>query len=154
MRKVSFQTGLFKGYSLEKGCKPNQISDVTPIMHHHNILIAEDEARLAAFIAKGLRKHGFVTAIAEDGKLAIQMVQTEAIELLLLDLGLPIVDGWGVLRELRSQGNTMPIIAITAQDNERSKANAFACGATDFVSKPFHFKELLEKVRSHLRIAP
>jgi two-component system, OmpR family, copper resistance phosphate regulon response regulator CusR len=120
----------------------------------HRILIAEDETRVAAFIAKGLQKNGFITAVAEDGERAVKMINSENIELLLLDLGLPIVDGWEVLHELRSQGNALPVIVITARDNESSKTSAFACGATDFVSKPFHFKELLEKVRSHLRIAP
>lgn len=113
------------------------------------ILIAEDEARVAAFIEKGLRKYGFTTAVAEDGQQAVQMMQTEAIELLLLDLGLPIMDGWSVLRELRSQGQSLPIIVVTAQD---TKVEALAQGATDFISKPFHFSELVEKVRSHLDV--
>jgi DNA-binding response OmpR family regulator len=113
------------------------------------ILIAEDEARVAAFIEKGLRKYGFTTVVAEDGQQAIQMMQAEEIELLLLDLGLPIMDGWSVLRELRSQGQSLPIIVVTAQDN---KVEAFAQGATDFISKPFHFSELLEKVQSHLDV--
>ncbi|WP_404790659.1 response regulator transcription factor [Altericista sp. CCNU0014] len=119
----------------------------------YRILIAEDEARVAAFLEKGLRKHGFATVVAEDGEQAIRIVQTKDIALLVLDLGLPILDGWKVLRELRDRGSTLPIIVLTAQDRESSKTNAFACGATDFVSKPFHFNELLEKVRSHLDIA-
>jgi two-component system, OmpR family, copper resistance phosphate regulon response regulator CusR len=116
------------------------------------ILIAEDEARVAAFIEKGLRKYGFTTVVAEDGQQAIQMMQAEEIELLLLDLGLPIMDGWSVLRELRSQGQALPIIIVTAQNND-NKVEAFAQGATDFICKPFHFSELLDKVRSHLGIA-
>ena len=118
----------------------------------HRILIAEDEARVSAFLEKGLRKHGFATTVTEDGNEAIQITQHGEVQLLLLDLGLPVKDGYSVLLELRSQGNILPIIVITAQDNERSKAKAFEYGATDFVSKPFHFSDLLEKVRSHLNI--
>jgi two-component system, OmpR family, copper resistance phosphate regulon response regulator CusR len=113
------------------------------------ILIAEDEVRVAAFLEKGLRKYGFTTVVAEDGQQAVQIMQTEEIQLLLLDLGLPIMDGWSVLRQLRSQGKALPIIVVTAQDN---KVEALAQGATDFIYKPFHFSELLEKVRSHLGI--
>jgi two-component system, OmpR family, copper resistance phosphate regulon response regulator CusR len=116
----------------------------------HRILIVEDEARVSAFLEKGLRKHGFMTMVAKDGNQAIQITQNENVQLLLLDLGLPIKDGYSVLCELREQGNILPIIVITAQDNERSKATALACGASDFVAKPFHFYQLLEKVRSYL----
>jgi CheY-like chemotaxis protein len=77
-----------------------------------------------------LRKYGFATAIAEDGEQAIQIAKTKDISLLLLDLGLPILDGWKVLREIRAHGSTLPIIVLTAQVSESSKTNAFACGAT------------------------
>jgi DNA-binding response OmpR family regulator len=114
------------------------------------ILIVEDESRVSAFLEKGFQKHGFFTTVAEDGNQAIQITQNEDVQLLLLDLGLPIKDGYSVLRELRGQGYDLPIIVISAQDNERSKAAALECGASDFVAKPFHFTQLLEKVRSHL----
>jgi two-component system, OmpR family, copper resistance phosphate regulon response regulator CusR len=122
------------------------------IMCH--ILIVEDESRVSAFLEKGFQKHGFITTVAEDGNQAIQITQSEEVQLLLLDLGLPIKDGYSVLRELRSQGYDLPIIVISAQDNEQSKASALKCGATDFVSKPFHFVQLLEKVRSYLVPTP
>jgi two-component system, OmpR family, copper resistance phosphate regulon response regulator CusR len=114
------------------------------------ILIAEDEARLAAFLEKGLRKYGFITTVAEDGQQAILMTQTEDFQLILLDLGLPIKDGWSVLRELRSRGETPPIIVVTAQTDVGNRAAALNAGADDFVAKPFRFNDLLDKVRSHL----
>ncbi len=114
------------------------------------ILIAEDEARLAAFLEKGLRKYGFITAVAEDGQQAILMAQTEDFHLVLLDLGLPIKDGWTVLRELRSRGDALPIIVVTAQVDEGNRTAVLDAGADDFVAKPFRFNDLLDKVRSHL----
>ena len=113
------------------------------------ILIAEDEARLAAFLEKGLRKYGFITAVAEDGQQAILMAQTEDFHLVLLDLGLPIKDGWTVLRELRSRGDALPIIVVTAQVDEGNRTAVLDAGADDFVAKPFRFNDLLDKVRSH-----
>jgi two-component system, OmpR family, copper resistance phosphate regulon response regulator CusR len=117
------------------------------------ILIAEDEERLAAFLEKGLLKYGFVTSVAEDGQQAIEMSQSEDVQLILLDLGLPIKDGWSVLRELHNRGNVVPIIVVTAQGDELSRETAITAGAVDFVAKPFRFNELLEKVRSHLNLA-
>ena len=113
------------------------------------ILIAEDEARLAAFVDKGLRKHGFGTAIAEDGEQALQMAASGEFTLLLLDLGLPLKDGWTVLQELRSRGKALIIIIVTALNGDNRTA-ALQYGANDFLSKPFRFNDLLELVRSHL----
>lgn len=115
----------------------------------NRILIAEDEARLAAFLEKGLRQYGYETIVAEDGCQALTVTQTEEIKLLLLDLGLPIKDGWAVLEELRSQGETFPIIVVTAFSDDKSRAVALAAGATDYVTKPFRFSDLLEKVKTY-----
>lgn len=116
----------------------------------NKILIAEDEVRLAAFIEKGLRKNGFLTAVASDGAQVLQMVRNEEFQLLLLDLSLPIKDGWCVLQELRSQDQALPIIIVTAMHDERNHTTAFKLGANDYVNKPFRFSELLEKIKSYL----
>ncbi len=116
----------------------------------NRILIAEDETRLAALIEKGLKKYGFTTAIAPDGDRALRMVQSGNFDLLLLDLGLPILDGWTVLRLLRSQANNQPIIIVTARADEQDRRMALACGANDYVTKPFGFADLLERVQLHL----
>lgn len=113
------------------------------------ILIAEDETRLAAFIEKGLRKNGFATAVAENGQRAVEMAESGEFSLLLLDLGLPIMDGWAVLHELRQRSDQFPIIIVTALNSE-NRRTALASGANDYVTKPFRFSDLLEKVRVHL----
>ena len=116
----------------------------------NRILIAEDEERLAAFIEKGLRKYGFDIAVALDGMEALQRAEDEEFQLLLLDLGLPIKDGWAVLQELRNSGTDFPIIILTALTDESNRATAIKLGANDYVTKPFRFGDLLEKVKSHL----
>jgi DNA-binding response OmpR family regulator len=122
-------------------------SDRIPCMCQ--ILIAEDEARLAAFIEKGLRRNGFSTAIAEDGQQALEMVEEGEFALLLLDLGLPIKDGWSVMRELRQHDDQLPIIVVTAVSEDHRKA-AIASGANDFLTKPFRFSDLLAKIKVYL----
>lgn len=116
------------------------------------ILIAEDEPRLAAFVDKGLRKYGFDTAIAQNGEQAIQMAASGEFRLLLLDLGLPVKDGWTVLKELRSREKALPIIIVTALNGD-NRTTALQYGANDFLSKPFRFSDLLELVRSHLDLS-
>jgi DNA-binding response OmpR family regulator len=107
------------------------------------ILIIEDEPRIAAFLEKGLQKNGFRTAIAFDGEQAVTMAQGHHFDLLLLDLGLPIKDGWTVLAELRSQGRQIPVIVVTARDDVEEKSTLIE----DYIIKPFRFQSLLEKVR-------
>ena len=116
----------------------------------NRILIAEDEIRLAAFIEKGLKKYGFVTAIAADGNQALSMAQGGDFDLLLLDLGLPAIDGWAVLEQLRGQADNRPIIIVTACADEKDRLRALAYGANDYVTKPFKFADLLERVQVHL----
>ncbi|NJR51402.1 MAG: response regulator [Leptolyngbyaceae cyanobacterium CSU_1_3] len=113
------------------------------------ILIAEDESRLAAFVAKGLKKHGYDVVIAEDGQQALEISQQEAFGLILLDLGLPVKDGWAVLIELRQQETQVPVIIVTAMSDNGNKDRAIALGANDFMTKPFRFNVLLTKVRSY-----
>jgi len=118
----------------------------------NKILIAEDEVRVAAFMEKGLRKNGFLTAVASDGQQALQMAANEEFKLLLLDLGLPIKDGLSVLQELRSQGKVLPIILVTAMNDERKYTTAFTLGANDYLTKPFRFSDLLEKINLYLNV--
>lgn len=114
------------------------------------ILIAEDEERLAAFIEKGLRKKGFITVIVPDGEQVIAIVQAQKVDLLLLDLGLPTIDGMTVLQELRSRGKQFPIIVVTARTDEFEKKAALQAGANHFITKPFRFNDLLNAVQSFL----
>jgi DNA-binding response OmpR family regulator len=114
------------------------------------ILIAEDEERLAAFLEKGLKRKGFMTAIAADGEQVIAIAQTQKVDLLLLDLGLPLLDGIAVLQELRSRGEQFPIVVVTARADERDRQAALQAGADDFITKPFRFTDLLSVVQSFL----
>jgi DNA-binding response OmpR family regulator len=115
------------------------------------ILIAEDEPRLAAFLEKGLRANGFATTIVADGAATSLMAQDELFDLLILDLGLPGKDGSLVLREMRSAGQRMPVVILTARDDVSDKVAGLEGGADDYVTKPFRFEELLARIRARLR---
>ena len=112
------------------------------------ILIVEDEEHIASFIQKGLRKHQFMTAVATDGERALQAIEETAYDIMLLDLGLPVKDGWTVLKELRTQGNTLPVIVVTAC--AVTPQESLAAGANDHLLKPFRFKRLLTAVQRQI----
>lgn len=116
-----------------------------------HILIAEDEARIASFIEKGLKNHGFTTMVAKDAQEAIQLVLSYPFQLLILDLGLPGKDGLEVLREIRGQGATLPVIILTARDGIEDKISGLEGGADDYMTKPFRFEELLARIRVRMR---
>lgn len=115
------------------------------------ILIAEDEPRIVSFLEKGLRANGFQTSTTADPIEAVNLVLTSAFDLLLLDLGLPTKDGLDVLEELRGQGVKVPIIILTARDDIRDKVRGLEQGADDYITKPFHFEELLARIRLRLK---
>ncbi len=117
----------------------------------NRILIAEDEARLAAFLDKGLRSNGYTTTIVSDGAAASMMARDEDFDLLVLDIGLPGKDGFAVLRDLRAAGQRMPVVILTARDDVTDKVAGLEGGADDYVTKPFKFEELLARVRVRLR---
>ena len=118
------------------------------------ILIAEDEARLASFLEKGLRASGYTTTVVPDGPGATILARDEEFDLLILDLGLPGKDGLTVLRELRHNGQRLPVIILTARDDPADKVEGLEAGADDYLAKPFHFEELLARVRARLRGEP
>ncbi|GAB4371411.1 MAG: response regulator transcription factor [Elainellaceae cyanobacterium] len=119
----------------------------------NRILIVEDEPRITSFLEKGFRANGFTTAVANDGNNAIHLALDEEFDLIILDLGLPGKDGLTVLEELRGQGVQNPIIILTARDDVSDKVSGLELGADDYVTKPFHFDELLARVRVRLRSA-
>ncbi|MCM0590507.1 MAG: response regulator transcription factor [Gloeotrichia echinulata IR180] len=116
------------------------------------ILIAEDEPRIASFIEKGLKSHGFVTTVASDAQKTLSLGLSGMFELLILDLGLPGKDGLEVLKELRGQGATLPILILTARDDLQDKVLGLEIGADDYMTKPFRFEELLARIRARLRV--
>jgi DNA-binding response OmpR family regulator len=115
------------------------------------ILIAEDEERLAAFLEKGLRASGYATTVVGDGTEATILARDEDFDLVILDLGLPGKDGMEVLRELRTSGHRLPVIVLTARGDPDDRVEGLEAGADDYVGKPFHFEELLARIRARLR---
>ncbi|MBJ7470796.1 MAG: response regulator transcription factor [Solirubrobacteraceae bacterium] len=117
----------------------------------NRILIVEDEPRLAAFLEKGLRAAGFTTTAVGDGPAAIATARDDDFDLMLLDVGLPVVDGFGVLQAVRGAGQRLPVIMLTARDETSDKIAGLESGADDYMTKPFVFDELLARVRVRLR---
>ncbi|WP_018639556.1 response regulator transcription factor [Parafrankia elaeagni] len=117
-----------------------------------SVLIVEDERRIASFIEKGLRANGFVPLCVSDGATALDVAMTADFDLIVLDLGLPDMDGFTVLRRLRHAGVRVPVVVLTARDGVRDTVAALEGGADDYMSKPFRFEELLARVRLRLRL--
>jgi DNA-binding response OmpR family regulator len=115
------------------------------------ILIVEDEERIASFLEKGLRANGFATTVAMDGDKGAALARTGRFDLLILDIGLPGIDGFQVLRELREAGSALPVVILTARDSVQDTVAGLEGGADDYITKPFRFEELLARVRVRLR---
>jgi two-component system, OmpR family, copper resistance phosphate regulon response regulator CusR len=115
------------------------------------ILIAEDEARIASFLDKGLRANGFTTLVVDNGRHAAEMARDGYFDLVILDLGLPGLHGLEVLAELRRRGERLPVIILTGRDEVETTVAGFTGGADDYVTKPFRFEELLARIRVRLR---
>jgi len=114
------------------------------------ILIAEDEPRIAAFVEKGLRANGFATSVVDDGRSALARVRAGEADLLVLDIGLPGMDGFTVLRTLRAEGVGIPVVILTARDGVQDTVAGLEGGADDYMPKPFRFEELLARIRLRL----
>jgi DNA-binding response OmpR family regulator len=115
------------------------------------ILIAEDDKRISAFLAKGLRANGFTPTVVADGREALDLAATAEFDLLVLDIGLPVVDGFEVLARLRRRGDRLPVVILTARDSVSDTVAGLEGGADDYLSKPFRFEELVARIRARLR---
>src|SRR6185503_15592675 len=116
-----------------------------------HILIAEDEQRIAAFIEKGLSANGFAATTVTDGRSAYDYAATGDFDLMVLDIGLPELDGFEVLARLRAEGHRIPVIVLTARSSVHDTVAGLEGGADDYMAKPFRFEELLARVRIRLR---
>lgn len=116
-----------------------------------SILIAEDESRISSFIEKGLRSAGYQSTVCESGEDAVHLALTGEFDLLLLDVGLPGIDGFEALRRIRAIDKDLPIIMLTARTSLEDTVQGLDTGANDYVPKPFKFDELLARVRVRLR---
>ena len=117
------------------------------------ILIVEDEPKTGSYLAKGLSEAGYVVDVARNGVDGLHLATSADYDLVLLDVMLPGMDGWGVMRELRKVRQT-PVLFLTARDEVEHRVKGLELGADDYLTKPFAFAELLARVRSLLRRGP
>jgi DNA-binding response OmpR family regulator len=115
------------------------------------ILVIEDEARILGFVASGLEAEGFAVTCASDGEEGLKRALQEPVELVILDLLLPRLDGLTLLRTLRLHQPELPVVILSARSELETKLLAFELGANDYLAKPFSFDELLARVRAQLR---
>ena len=115
------------------------------------ILIVEDEKKMGDYLCQGLTENGYVVDLARDGIDGQHLALSSDYDLVVLDVMLPGIDGWQVVRELRSAGKQMPVLFLTARDQVEDRVKGLELGADDYLVKPFAFSELLARVRSVLR---
>ncbi|HEY7824678.1 MAG TPA: response regulator transcription factor [Acidimicrobiia bacterium] len=115
------------------------------------ILIVEDEEGIVSFVRRGLESAGYTVVEASDGIDGLAVAMLPDVELVILDLGLPGIPGEEVLRRLRAQRPTVPVIVLTAKDSVSDRVSNLEAGADDYLMKPFSFSELLARVRARLR---
>ena len=115
------------------------------------ILLIEDEPRIRAFIACGLGAEGFTVDERDDGQAGLRRALDEQYELVILDLGLPSMDGLSVLRALSRERPQVPALILSARSDPRTRRTAFSLGACDYLEKPFALDELLARVRLQVR---
>jgi two-component system copper resistance phosphate regulon response regulator CusR len=118
------------------------------------ILVVEDEPAAAQLVAKGLREHAYAVDIAADGRTALERAEINEYDLVILDVLLPGLDGFTVCRRLRAGGRTVPVLMLTARGGVDERVAGLDAGADDYLPKPFHFPELLARVRALLRRGP
>ena len=115
------------------------------------ILVVEDEWRIASFVDKALRAEGFTSTSVDNGRDGLEAALSGEFDLIILDLGLPDIDGFAVLKELRKTDQRIPVVILTARDGVAETVAGLDSGADDYVTKPFELEELLARVRARLR---
>ena len=115
------------------------------------VLVVEDEARIASFVAKGLKAAGYAPTVVGTAREALDLALTGDMDLMVLDIGLPDGDGFDVLRQVRAAGSRLPVIILTARSSVEDTVAGLEGGADDYMPKPFRFEELLARVRLRLR---
>ena len=115
------------------------------------ILVIDDEPAIRRFLRTSLGAEGYDVLEAEDGEMGLAMLRRNAVDLLVLDLGLPGIDGLDVLSKLREGGSSLPVIVLSSRTDETGKVKALDLGADDYVTKPFGTDELLARIRAAMR---
>ncbi|WP_122644552.1 response regulator [Luxibacter massiliensis] len=118
--------------------------------HKFTVLIIEDEKNIQTFVSKVLKKHDYKVLCTDRGGEGLDIIRSQCPDIILLDLGLPDMDGGEIIREVRTWSST-PIIVISARTAEKEKVLALDCGADDYITKPFGTSELLARIRASLR---
>lgn len=117
------------------------------------LLVVEDEPDLAATLRKALAEAGFAVDVAADGEQALWQAEAVVYDVIVLDLMIPAIDGWEVMRRLRSRDNRSPLLVLTARDATADKVRALDSGADDYLTKPFTLTELVARIRALIRRA-
>lgn len=115
------------------------------------ILVVEDEPRIAADVRRGLEQAGYAVDVATDGETAWFQADVETYDAMVLDLGLPRLDGLSVLKKLRGADRTLPVLILTARDGWRDRVDGLNAGADDYLAKPFRMEELVARLQAILR---
>ncbi len=115
------------------------------------LLLVEDEARMAAALQRGLAAEGFLVDHAADGRAGLDAARFGGYDLVLLDIMLPYISGYTLVKTLRAEGNWVPVLMLTAKDGEYDEADGLDYGADDYLTKPFSFVVLLARIRALLR---
>jgi two-component system, OmpR family, KDP operon response regulator KdpE len=124
---------------------------VTPRAGRLRILVLDDEPAIVRFLRASLETRGFVVSTAADAHTALDLIRRDIPDLVVLDLGLPDMDGLDVIGQIRDSGGAVPIIVLSSRANESAKVLALDLGADDYVTKPFGIDELLARIRTALR---
>ncbi len=117
------------------------------------VLVVEDDPDLSRQLSEALKDSGYAVDVADNGEDGHFMGDTEPYDAVILDLGLPIIDGISVLQKWRADGKTFPVLILTARDQWSEKVSGFDAGADDYLTKPFHHEELLARLRALMRRA-
>ncbi|MGB3281610.1 MAG: response regulator transcription factor [Methylovirgula sp.] len=115
------------------------------------VLVVDDEPAILRFLRPSLATQGYVVSEAKDGRSALDAIRRKSADVVVLDLGLPDMDGLDIIRQLRGAGETLPIIVLSSRETEDAKVKALDLGADDYVTKPFGIDELLARIRAAQR---
>lgn len=115
------------------------------------LLVVEDEARLASALQRGLQAEGFVVDVAGDGVTGLELARHGGYDAMILDVMLPRLSGYRVVRQLRAEEHWLPVLMLSAKDGEYDQADGLDCGADDYLTKPFSYVVLLARLRALLR---
>lgn len=115
------------------------------------VLVVDDDPKTARLLKRGLSEEGFVVDVCHDGQDGLDCALTGHYDLMVLDIMLPVIDGWTVLQQLQRNGKSVPVLVLTARDAVRDRVNGLSLGADDYLVKPFAWAEFLARTKSVLR---